>query len=161
MAENNGLDFFKFAHENYKMDSIGGLQQMADFIKGGGLDLIKDLNLNEKVIFLGRVSWSDMPKIYSSAIMTLIPSLGVEGTSLSALESMASATATISTDRGGLSDLPTVHCQANELSLFDSMKEVYKNYKQIGQQQQNSVQKNFNLIKWKNAWLNVVFSRQK
>lgn len=119
-------------------------------------NLITKHGLKNKVIFLGRIPWQHMPSIYSSAQMTLIPSLGVEGTSLSALESMACATATVSTDRAGLADLPTEHCPANEDSLSEKMIEVYEKRKKIGQEQRETVATNFNLSNWKQAWLDAI-----
>lgn len=120
--------------------------------------LISKLDLKDKVIFLGRVPWKEMRRIYSSSLMTLIPSIGVEGTSLSALESMACGIVTISTDRGGLLDLPTVHCEADAESLFKKMMQVFENYEEIGQKQREIVQKNFNITKWKKAWLNILLN---
>jgi glycosyltransferase involved in cell wall biosynthesis len=118
--------------------------------------LIVDFHLTDKILFLGRVPWQQMPRIYSSVQMTLIPSLGVEGTSLSALESMACGTATISTDRGGLADLPTEQCPADENSLAEKMIDVYLRRQEIGQRQQAVVANRFNLDNWKKAWLNVI-----
>jgi glycosyltransferase involved in cell wall biosynthesis len=118
--------------------------------------LILEHNLKDKVIFLGRVPWQEMLKIYSSAQMTLIPSLGFEATSLSALESMSCGTATISTNRGGLTDLPTEHCDADADSMCEKMTFVYQNRRIIGQKQKEIVAAKFTLSNWKKAWVEVI-----
>ncbi|HEX9972446.1 MAG TPA: glycosyltransferase family 4 protein [bacterium] len=153
--------FSKFTqkHPSIKLALVG---DTFEFVRKGNSyksyvkSLIAQYNLQDKVIFLGRIPWQEMPRIYSSALMTLIPSLGVEGTSLSALESMACGTATISTDRAGLADLPTEHCKADEESLSQKMIEVFENYKQVGRTQRELVKNKFNLYNWKKAWLEVL-----
>lgn len=57
-----------------------------------------------------RISWTwhrldDMPEVYRSADITVIPSLASEGTSLSCLEAMASGNAVVATNVGGLGNL--------------------------------------------------------
>lgn len=157
------LAFAKFVkkHSDTKLALVGETIEAvrhSDRYKRYLINLISKLNLNDKVIFLGRIPWNEMNRIYSSSIMTLIPSLGVEGTSLSALESMACGTATLSTDRGGLADLPTVHCEANEESLLGKMLEVFEDHERIGLNQKEMVCEKFNIAEWKNAWLKVIFS---
>lgn len=60
--------------------------------------------------FPGRVSQKlvdaqDMPEVYQSTDITLVPTLYSEGTSLSCIEAMACGNAVIATDIGGLPDL--------------------------------------------------------
>ncbi|MBD3360289.1 glycosyltransferase [Candidatus Peregrinibacteria bacterium] len=155
------LAFSKFV-QRFPDSRLGLVGDTFEFVRKGEKykhfikTLITKHNLFDKVIFLGRIPWYEMPKIYSSSQMTLIPSLGVEGTSLSALESMACGTATISTDRAGLLDLPTEHCHADADSLYQKMLAVFENRHEIGQRQREIVTSKFNLTNWKKAWINVI-----
>ncbi|MDI6689766.1 MAG: glycosyltransferase family 4 protein [Actinomycetota bacterium] len=119
-------------------------------------NLINELNLENKVYFYGIVKRESMPDIYSSALLTLIPTRCSEGTSFSALESMSCGTATISTNVEGLLDLPTVHCKANEQDLADKMIKVFEKRKQVGQEQQEKVKNTYNLNNWRRTWLEVI-----
>lgn len=122
------------------------------------LQRTKGLGLGGRVKFLGHISWDAMRNIYSEAGLCLIPSLYGEGTSLSALEAMASGVATISTDIGGLSDLPTIKCEPTASSLAEKILEVYPHKEEIGEWQRKVVQQEFSLDLWRQAWLKVVKS---
>ncbi len=119
-------------------------------------DFINELNLENKVYFYGAVKRENMPDIYSSALLTLIPTRCSEGTSFSALESMSCGTATISTNVEGLLDLPTIHCKANEQDLAVKMAEVFDKREHVGQEQHEKVKSIYNLDSWRRAWLQVV-----
>lgn len=138
---------------------VGGAGQ-PDYI-GELHRLVDRLQLQDRVLFLGSVAWREMPKIYSSAELTLIPSLCGEGTSLSALESMACGTATIATTAGGLADLPTVHCPPTAEGLLQVMRQTYPARQQIAAIQQQAVRQRFSLDRWAAAWLQVVEAVQK
>ncbi len=118
--------------------------------------LINNLRLAGKVYFVGNVKRESMVSFYSSSLMTLIPTLYEEGTSLSALESMACETPTISTDVGGLADLPSIQCKANPEDLAKAMIEVAKNRVGIAKQQHQEVTNTYNLENWEKAWLKVL-----
>lgn len=70
--------------------------------------LINNLGLTKKVDFCGVVNRKEMPNIYKNAAVSIVPSVAYEGTSISALESMASGCPCLSTKVGGLNDLPTI-----------------------------------------------------
>lgn len=118
--------------------------------------LINDLDLIGKVLFLGSVNWSKMVDVYSSSIMTLIPSTFSEGTSLSALESMACGTPTISTNIGGLRDLPTIQTEPEANDIANAMIDTMKKKEMVAVEQYKSVKSVYNLGNWKNAWLKVI-----
>jgi glycosyltransferase involved in cell wall biosynthesis len=98
---------------------------------------------------------------YNSAIMTLIPSLRREGTSLSALESMACGTPVVSTNVGGLVDLPTLQTEPIAEDLADKMVYLINNYDEFKTTQMKAVTINFNLENWEKAWLSVILKDKK
>lgn len=120
--------------------------------------LIHDLHLIGKVYFLGSVRWESMPKIYSSSLLTVIPTLSEEGTSLAALESMACGTATVSTNVGGLIDLPTIQSIPTSEMLNKAMAETFLKRKEIGKFQQAEVERVYNLENFTKAWKQVLES---
>ena len=120
--------------------------------------LIIDLELSEKVYFAENVPNEEMPAWYNGSLMTLIPTLRREGTSLSALESMSCGVATVSTNVAGLADLPTVQCDPDEIALADAMQSTFENRNVIGKRQQEKVHETFSMKNWEDAWLRVIRS---
>lgn len=122
------------------------------------LDLIRRYDLEGKVRILGSVSHSTMKKLYDSSKITLIPTLDFEGTSLSALESMAQRTPVISTNVGGLKDLPTVKSGPLAKSLASAIETMILHHIDEGEKQFLIVKRIFKFSAWKKTWLNVVES---
>ncbi|MFZ5639498.1 MAG: glycosyltransferase family 4 protein, partial [Bacillota bacterium] len=122
------------------------------------MGIVKNAGLQGKVLHLGSVPWHDMPSVYSAAAMTLIPTRCSEGTSLSALESMACGTAALSTAVEGLLDLPTEKCRVDVEDISEKMAAVYGNRESIGRRQQEAVRTVYNMDNWAGAWLAVVNS---
>ncbi len=81
-----------------------------DYVEQVKLD-VERRGLTKSVLFAGPRPHDELPAIYSSVRLSLVPSLCGEGTSLTALESMACGTATICTWVAGLKDLPGPHAQ--------------------------------------------------
>lgn len=119
-------------------------------------DLIRSLGLSAKVIFQDHVENGTMVDYYSSSAVTLIPTLRREGTSLSALESMACGTATVSTNVAGLRDLPTTQCEPTEESVAAAILRTYPIRESVGTEQSKIVRDTFNLENWAAAWKQVV-----
>jgi glycosyltransferase involved in cell wall biosynthesis len=65
-------------------------------------DLARELGLAERVRFMGRVAEASLPDLYRAADVSLIPSRGLEGFGLVALEALACGTPVITSDAGGL-----------------------------------------------------------
>ena len=124
------------------------------------LSLIDKCSLHDKVKFLGRIDREKLPDYYSSAKLCLIPTVRREGTSLSALESMACGTATISTNVAGLRDLPTVQAEPYPEAIFEAMKDTLASLEKIEEQQHRVVKEVFNQVNWSKAWLKVINSFQ-
>ena len=66
----------------------------------------KELGLNEKVEFTGRITHERLPEIYTGASVFVLPSLN-EGMSNTMLEALASGLPLIATDTGGTKELVT------------------------------------------------------
>jgi len=120
--------------------------------------LVRELGLDDAVVFWGPVPHADMPAVYRSAEMVLIPSVAGEGTSLSALEAMACGVATITTDIGGLADLPTSKCPPHAQSLAETMRVTYPRRAEVGAQQLARVRETFTRRRWEEAWARVIES---
>lgn len=119
-------------------------------------DKVNKLDLVGKVFFLGLIFNDSMPDIYSSCVVTLIPSRFREGTSLSALESMACGTPVVSTAVEGLLDLPTVHCAVDPKDMADKVIEAIESRAQIGANQQALVRANYSMLRWQDAWRSII-----
>ncbi len=123
-----------------------------DYCRG----LAADLDVSERVVFFGPVSWEQMPAVYSAATVTLIPSLCGEGTSLSALESMACGTATVTTNVAGLMDLPAAKCDPTPDALAAALLETWRAHERIADQQREAVVSVYNLGNWNATWLRIL-----
>ena len=118
--------------------------------------LVNGYGLGRKVEFLGGLNNEQIKAYYHSSQLTLIPTIDTEGTSLSALESMACRTPVISTTVGGLLDLPTEKCAVNAQGMSNVMKKTLKNYDVIKNLQLEETLKIFNHDNWEKAWLRVI-----
>ncbi|MCC8930949.1 glycosyltransferase family 4 protein [Rhodococcus sp. BGS-1C] len=67
-------------------------------------ELATDMRLSEFIVFEGNVSDDRLVSLYETAAVTVVPSVALEGFGLIALESLATGTAPIVTDCGGLPD---------------------------------------------------------
>ena len=118
--------------------------------------LVERLGIGDRVRFRGSVPWEAMPGVYTGAELCLIPSLCGEGTSLAALEAMACGTATITTDAGGLTDLPAVHCAPTREALAQAMAATLPSCSDVAAEQSRRVRGEFSLDRWKASWAAVV-----
>jgi glycosyltransferase involved in cell wall biosynthesis len=131
------------------------------FIVGGGGQpayveqlkrMVADLVLADSVVFYGPAPHDQLPAIYSSAQLTLIPSLCGEGTSLAALESMACGIATICTFVAGLRDLPGPHALPMVSSLAETMESVWPERAKIGEDQRARLLAHYSIERWRRSW---------
>ncbi|MFA7193546.1 MAG: glycosyltransferase [Candidatus Paceibacterota bacterium] len=120
------------------------------------IDLVAKYDLNEKVIFKGQANRDEMINYYNTSLITLIPTLDKEGTSLSALESMSCGTATIVTDVAGLKDLPAYKTNPDPGSIAKSIADVLDNVDKFSTEQRGSVLENFNIKLWEKSFLNII-----
>jgi glycosyltransferase involved in cell wall biosynthesis len=120
------------------------------------LRLINDLKLQNNVRFLGHISWPTLADYYNQVQLTLIPTIELEGTSLSAIESMACKTPVVSTNVAGLNDLPTLKTSLESKNMAEKMVEALENWDYYSKSQYEAVLTTFNLSRWKSAWLDVI-----
>jgi len=118
--------------------------------------LIEKYKLNEDVVFLGSISQEMLIKYYRGSKLTLIPTLAMEGTSLSALEAMSCGSPTFSTNVGGLLDLPTEKISTVAQDAAESISRKWLDLDRISEIQRLKVSKHFNNNKWNQTWLNVI-----
>lgn len=69
-------------------------------------ELVSKLNINEDVIFTGRIENSKMPEFYALSDIVVLPSLK-EATSIAGLEAMASGKPVVGTNVGGIPQIVT------------------------------------------------------
>ena len=147
---------FLQSHSDYYLYIIGTPKSGEYYFEC--LKIVDELNINQKVNFIGFVEHKQMPLYYSSSEICLIPTLSREGTSLSALEAMSCGTPTVSTNVAGLKDLPTIQSEPTEDDLAKKMIETIANREEISKIQKEKVQRVFNMHNWGNAWMNVIES---
>jgi glycosyltransferase involved in cell wall biosynthesis len=157
ICHDRGIDlaiaaFQRFAarRDGYELHVVGGPTRGAYFRSCARL--ARDLGVASRVRFLGYVPHAGMPAVYGSARVTLIPTRRREGTSLSALESMACGTPTVSTEAGGLRDLPTLKAAATAEGLADGLAEAAERGDRLGAEQQAAVARDFPFRRWAEAW---------
>ena len=141
---------FRAKHPETTLVIVGdvGQPEYAAELRGDVLER----GLADSVVFRGRVPHEELPAVYSSAQLTLIPSLCGEGTSLSALESMACGTATICTYVAGLRDLPGPHAVPLAQNLAEVMERVWPDRHRIGEDQQQEVFGHYSIDNWRSSW---------
>ncbi len=118
--------------------------------------VVSDRGLVGRVLFLGSVPNASMRDVYSSSLVTLIPTRYREGTSLAALESMACGTPVVATGVEGLLDLPAMHCEPTAESMAEALGEALANREKLGEQQAGDVRRRFSSGLWAQAWRGVV-----
>jgi glycosyltransferase involved in cell wall biosynthesis len=108
------------------------------------------------VVFYGPVPHDQLRAVYSSAQLTLIPSLCGEGTSLAALESMACGTPTICTFVAGLRDLPGPHALPIVSSLVETMESVWPDRADLAEAQRAQVLARYPIERWRRSWTDAL-----
>jgi len=144
----------KAGYDRYKLVIVGKIVDRRYYARL--CKAIEQYNIGRMVHFWEHVPWAEMPHIYSSSLCTLIPSISSEGTSLSALESMACGTPVVSTKVGGLQDLPTLQCAPEVMAIRDALIRMLSARDAYAAQQEEAVRSLFHLEKWSRAWEQVI-----
>jgi len=150
------FELFRAKHPETTLVIVGavGQPEYAAEVRG----MVADRGLDDCVFFRDPVAHDQLPGVYSAAELTLIPSLCGEGTSLSALESMACGTATICTYVAGLRDLPGPHALPVAINLAEVMEQVWPERKRIGEEQREQVAASYAIERWRETWLAALAS---
>jgi len=98
----NAIYQLKKTRSNVKFLKVGGTQMGGD--RRSLVKMIKDLHLENEVIFTGQVAESDLPKYYNAADLFVFPSY-YEGFGLPPLEAMACGCPVIVADRTSLPEV--------------------------------------------------------
>ena len=152
------FDHFRQEKQGYHLVILGPVPKSEGKYYFYCQELVRQLGLEGQVTFLKPVPNDRMPDYYSSAALTVIPTLRREGTSLSALESMACGTPTVSTNVAGLSDLPTLQAGPTAAELCEKMVWAVENHAALAYQQREVVCSVLNLDHWAEAWVKVIES---
>jgi glycosyltransferase involved in cell wall biosynthesis len=147
------IDAFRVFHAKHPETTlvIVGAVGQADYADGLRTQTA-ELGLGNRVMFRGPIPHEELPAIYSAAQLTLIPSLCGEGTSLSALESMACGVATVCTYVAGLRDLPSPHAVPLASNVAEVMEEVWPERRQVGEEQRTEVAEHYSIEAWRASW---------
>jgi glycosyltransferase involved in cell wall biosynthesis len=113
-------------------------------------------HLEDRVVFAGPRPRADLLGWYRAAEVTVIPSLCGEGTSLSALESMACGTPVVGTDIGGMPDLPCVHARPEAEDFAAALERTLAGRAAEAARQMEAVHRDFNFGRWADTWRHVV-----
>lgn len=116
--------------------------------------MVKELRLENDVVFYGPIPYQDTPRLYNSSDLVIIFSLFREGTSLAALEAMSCGCVVITSNIGGLKDLPTV--KATAANLDNVILASLEKRDEISQKQVSFVRENFDLNRWIDTWRKVL-----
>jgi glycosyltransferase involved in cell wall biosynthesis len=119
-------------------------------------EAVARLHLEDRVVFAGSRPRAELVGWYRAAEVTVIPSLCGEGTSLSALESMACGTPVVGTDVGGMPDLPCVHARPEAAAFADALERVLGDRAAEAARQMGAVRRDFNFGRWAETWRHVV-----
>ena len=148
------FSLFAQRNRNFTMQVVGGPLKGKYYMNC--VDLVRKCNLEERVSFVGSVPWDALATYYNRSALTLIPTLELEGTSLSAIESMACKTPVVSTNVAGLNDLPTLKAEPIAESISNKLQEALTNWGAISAYQYDEVLTTFNLGNWERAWMSVM-----
>ncbi len=118
--------------------------------------LVECHGLGDRVRFAPPVPNEEMAGLYRTADVTLIPTLRREGTSLSALESMACGTPVVVTDVAGLRDLPAYRALPTPTALADGLEAVLSARPVEADRQRQSVGAHFGFGNWSATWMRVL-----
>ncbi|MEI8654091.1 glycosyltransferase family 4 protein [Pseudoalteromonas sp. Hal273] len=114
-------------------------------------------------VFITKYESSEVLSFTSQYDISVIPSIGSEGTSLSAIEAMSSATCVVSSNVGGLTNIIIdgyngYICQPTEDSFFKRISMLIDNPEKIKETSEvayNLAISSFSLTRWEKSWINL------
>jgi glycosyltransferase involved in cell wall biosynthesis len=151
------IDAFAILAPRYpdvRLDIVGHPREKEYFKKCQ--DRVISHGLEGRILFREPVPNEKMPDLYRDADVTLIPTVRREGTSLSALESMACGVPVVASDVAGLRDLPATLCPATPAALAEGLEAVMASRGEVGGRQRNAVCEDFNYEIWAASWRRII-----
>ncbi|MBU4511567.1 glycosyltransferase family 4 protein [bacterium] len=124
--------------------------------------LAEELNLQDKILFLGHIDHSDLPKYYSAADVFVRPSLS-EGLGNVFLEAMAAGLPVIGTPVGGIPDFledrkTGLFCEVqNPQSIAEKIKKILED----GELRKILIENGLNLVREKYDWNKIALEMER
>lgn len=140
--------------ESQRLVVVGGEGQTAAV--AAAQEAVARNSLGDRVTFVGPRPRGELVGWYRAAHLTLIPSLCGEGTSLAALESMACGTPVVSTNAGGLTDLPCIHAPPDADAFAAAIGDALARRDEEALRQMDAVRRDFAFERWADAWAAVL-----
>ncbi|NLS13535.1 glycosyltransferase family 4 protein [Vibrio sp. SM6] len=140
--------------EGYKLIIAGGPLEGRYYEEC--IELVDKYQLNERVEFVGNISQDELLSYYNRSLISVVPTLEMEGTSLSALESMSCGCPVVATYVGGLKDIDCVHSDVNPESLADKIDLLIEDVDAESARQKDVILNAHTIEHWKKSWKSVV-----
>jgi glycosyltransferase involved in cell wall biosynthesis len=141
-------------YSDWKLNVYGAFSREDDYFK---LCLSAARTAGDAITFHGNVSNDLVPGVLRGSSIALVPSQDLEGTSLAALEAMASGVPCVSTPIGGLKDLPTVKSNSIEpIDIAHALIHVGSNYERVRCEQISETHQHFSLEAWKSKFCDAL-----
>ncbi|EKG0038837.1 glycosyltransferase family 4 protein [Vibrio cholerae] len=162
-VKRRGLDIFIPAARRI----LSSFDNVTITFAGAGEEIVSIFDLKDDFkdrVFITSYSASDSLEFHKNYDISVIPSIGSEGTSLSLLEAMAAGCCVIATNVGGMTNIILdkfngLLCNPNEHDLFDCMQTVITSDNQRALLQKNaynSVKTAFSKDVWDEHWLTFI-----
>ena len=143
---------FKYLDNSWELNIIGKFNIYDEYY-----NLCKKEAEGFNIHFHGHKNQNFIINLMNQSILSLVPSQSKEGTSLSALESMSLGLPCISTNVGGLSDLPTFKSKGIDgASIYIAILDLLTDYEYIAESQYNIVINNYSIVNWRKQFLNIL-----
>jgi glycosyltransferase involved in cell wall biosynthesis len=134
-------------HSDWQLDIYGAFSSSDEYFRQCAA---ASASAGSAVRFHGNVPNDLVPQILARSSIALVPSQALEGTSLAALEAMASGVPCVSTPIGGLRDIPTYKSRSVEPSaIAEALEHVSANYERVRNEQILQTRQRFSLEAWK------------
>lgn len=134
---------------------------------GPMLGNIKDLQSEfEDKVIITSFNPADTFKFHSTVDIAVVPTIGSEGTSLSLLEAMASNTAVVCTNIGGMSNIVIdefngLICNPNTTELYKSISKLIESTEfrnKISSAARTTVEEGFSYDIWRDKWVDLILT---
>jgi glycosyltransferase involved in cell wall biosynthesis len=152
-----------------------GLKDISLKIIGSGKEgkklekLVRELNLEENIKFLGRIDNSKLNRYYQESVAVLMPSICLEAFGLTTIEAMANKTPVIASNIGGITEIVEhnkngyLFKAGDYVEMSKYMKMFYKNIElsiKLGENGFEKVKREFNEEKYYNNLMKIYLDQK-